>query len=325
MISEENGGAASEEMGVKSGLRTWRYLLIPVGLAILALLFYAEENWRGYRAWKTYQQQMAARGQPIEPQLYVPPKVPDEDNFAMTPALAPLFDFFPGTQKWRDTNAPQLFSAISAKYDAAAGLVKPSPADRVNSWVRPRTDLEAWAWAFSQGTNRHASRQEPVTPTNFTPQQSATAVLQGLADFDPVLNELRQASHRPYARFNIRYEEENPASILLPHLAKLKNFCQVLQLRASAELALGRTTDAAQDLDLIFYLIETSRAEPTLISQLVRMAELQIALQPIAEGMGSWSLPQLQQLQQKLETFDFLSDMQRSLKAERALFGRGVI
>ena len=311
--------------GFGASVRTWRYLLVIVGLVVTVLLFYAEENWRGYHAWQTHKQQLAASGQPIIPEAFIPPRVPDEQNFAMTPALAPLFEFVPGTQHWRDTNAPRLFASITAKYDAAANLIKPAPTFRVNSWVRPRTDLAAWAWAFAQGTNRNARGHEPVMPANFTSQDAALAVLRGLADLGPVLDELRQASQRPYARFNLRYEEENPAVILLPHLAKIKYFCQMLQLRASAELQLGRTQDAQADLDLLFYLTDTSRSEPIVISQLVRMAELQLALQPLAEGMGKWSESQLNELRQRLAGFDFLADTTRALEAERMLFGVGEI
>jgi hypothetical protein len=101
--------------------------------------------------------------------------------------------------------------------------------------------------------------------------------------------------------------------------------CQVLQLHASAELALGRTDDALADLSLIFYLVDTTRAEPILISHFVRMAQAQIALQPVAEGMGKWSETQLRELQLKLQRFDFPGDTERSLQAERVFFGTAMI
>jgi len=136
---------------------------------------------------------------------------------------------------------------------------------------------------------------------------------------------LRAASQRPYSRFNLQYQEENPAAILLPHLARLKYLCQILQLRASAELALDRTADAHADLLLMLKIIDATRSEPILISQLVRISEFQMFLQPFAEGMGKWSEPQLQTLQQYLQTTDFLQDMSHALAAERVLFGGGVI
>jgi hypothetical protein len=303
----------------------WRYLIWLLGLALVIGLFYGEENWRGYHKWQNYKTKMAARGEQFDPGAFVPRPVPDEQNFAMTPALAPLYEFIPGTQKWRDPNAPQLFKDLSERLDSASNLVRPHHSIRVNSWVTSRTDLNLWAAAFAQPLETKPRRDEPLIPTNFNSKDAAAHVLEGLSDFDPVLDELRSASKRPYARFNLRYEEDNPAGILLPHLAKIKYVCRVLQLRALAHLGAGQTEEASKDLDLLFYLVDTSRGEPILISDLVRMAEVNLALQPIAEGMGQWSDGQLRRLQETLSRLDFCVDTKHVLDAERVLFGGGVI
>ena len=74
-------------------------------LVTLIALWYMEERWRGHRAWNKYKAEMTAQGRRLDLEAYLPPKVPDDENFAMTPRLASLYDFLPGTQKWRDTNA----------------------------------------------------------------------------------------------------------------------------------------------------------------------------------------------------------------------------
>jgi hypothetical protein len=304
---------------------SWRYLFWLLGLAGLIALFYAEENWRGQRAWRLYKQRLTARGENFEPSAFIPPRAADDENFAMTPALVSLFNFIPGTQQWRDTNAARSFQSLAAQYEAAARLAKPKTTVSANSWIRARTDLALWAAALGAGTNRTDNEREPLLVTNFSTQDAPGAVLRGLADYGPVLEELQEASRKPYARFNIHYEEDNPAGILLPHLSKIKQFCLVLQLRAAAELGIGRTQDALKDVELMLYLTDTSRNEPILISQLVRMAELQLALQPLAEGMGRWSEPQLRSLQEALQRFDFCADIKHALQAERTLFGSGII
>jgi hypothetical protein len=48
-------------------------------------------------------------------------------------------------------------------------------------------------------------------------------------------------------------------------------------------------------------------------------------LEPIAQGFGQWSEPQLKTFQQQLEQFNFCADMKRSLDAERVFFGGGII
>jgi hypothetical protein len=321
--SDHDNSPPKPPEGVREWLHSWRYLFLVIGLAGLVLLFYQEENWRGSRAWEKYKQQMIAKGERFDPAAFIPPRVADDDNFAMTPALAPMFEFIPGTQRWANSNGPALFSDLKAKYVAAAEQIKSSSEARVNSWIPGRTDLGAWATAFSAPTN-HRHHKKALAPVTLTSSETASRVLAGVADLDPVLDELRMASKRPKSRFNLRYEQENPAEILLPHLAQLKSLCQVLQLRACAELASGRTADALNDIDLMFYLIDATRDEPILITHLVRMAELQLAFQPLAEGMGSWSEPQLLALQTRLQLFDFCSDVKRALEAERTLFGGGI-
>src|SRR5262245_31390262 len=97
--------AAKKKEGLSDLLRTWRYFFWLLGAVLLVALFYAEENWRGEWAWKKYQREMRARGEQFEPSAFIPLRAADEDNFAMTPYLEPLFAFVPGTQRWHTTNA----------------------------------------------------------------------------------------------------------------------------------------------------------------------------------------------------------------------------
>src|ERR1700676_2997476 len=64
-------------------------------LATVIAFLYVEENWRGKRAWDNYKREWEAKGEKFDLASYVPPPVPDDENFAMTPFLAPLFDFNP--------------------------------------------------------------------------------------------------------------------------------------------------------------------------------------------------------------------------------------
>src|SRR5438445_4695604 len=108
----------------RAWLRSWRYFIWLLIAAILVALFYAEENWRGKRAWKKYKNQLEARGERLDPAAFIPPAVPVSENFAMTPVLAPLFEFIPGTQKWRSTNALAAIQGFAPAYDAASRVIK---------------------------------------------------------------------------------------------------------------------------------------------------------------------------------------------------------
>ena len=301
-------------------VRAWRYFIAALALCLVVALFYLEEDWRGHWAWERYQRQLSSRGESILATTFVPPRVPDDKNFAMTPFLAPLFDFVPGSQKWAGGDPIKSANAFAPRYDAASGHLKAATTNVFNSWIKPSVDLSNWYGAFLKN-DTNGVIPKPSTKDNFTAQESALGVLAGLSECNDVLEELQTASRLPYSRFNLRYEQDDPAEILLPHLAVLKHLTQVLQLRASARLALGQTDAALDDLKLMLFLARACRTEPFLISHLVRMAQFYLALQPLSEGLGKWSEPQLRQLQEILAQFDFCADAKRSLAAERAWGG----
>lgn len=304
---------------LRSLFRTLLALLL--GVITLIALIYAVENWRGKRAWETHRKQVEAKGEVLDIQQLKPPPVPDNQNFAMTPFLAPLFDFKPGTQTYRDTNNLARIQSAFERF--------PSAPRGAGDWRKgQRLDLTAWLTAFNEQALRAAGKR--LEQTNASPSsgnaEAAAVILKLLKEYDPILDEIRAASRRPYARFNVRYEEPNPVNILLPHLAKLKSLVQVLSLKATAELRLNQTDAAIEDLNLAFYLTETIRKEPFLISQLVRCAHIQLAMQPLWEGMADhrWSESQLQVIEQKLRKFDFLADDLFAMRGERT-FGNTVI
>ena len=65
-----------------------RFLFGLACLATLVALFYAEENWRGKHDWENYKREWEAKGEKFDFKDFVPPPVPDDQNFAM----APIFD-----------------------------------------------------------------------------------------------------------------------------------------------------------------------------------------------------------------------------------------
>jgi hypothetical protein len=285
----------------------WRVLLLlAASLVTLAALFHAEENWRGKRAWEDYKAQMEARGVNFDFAKYVPPPVPDDQNFAMTPLLAPLFDFNPGTQHERDTNGME-------KIHQAMQL--PTPIQTIlnkSGWtVGKPLDLIRVVNEF-EATNRSASFRFAPGQT----QEAARAILEKLEPLRPVMDELRSASRRPYSRFNIAYDWEPKYAILLPELATVRQLCYKLELRACAQLTLGQTESALQDVELMFQLASSIRHEPFLFSH---AACLNLTLQPVWEGLArhQWSEQQLEVVEQNLRPLDFLGDAAQALAAER--------
>jgi hypothetical protein len=69
----------------------FRIILVLAGLVVLAALFYAEEDWRGKRAWEKCKAELEAKGEVLDWNAYIPPPVPDDQNFFKTPKMANWF------------------------------------------------------------------------------------------------------------------------------------------------------------------------------------------------------------------------------------------
>jgi hypothetical protein len=291
-------------------LFTWRVLrccLIVVAwvVTIIALL-YGEENWRGRRAWDKFRREVEARGEQIEWKVFIPPPIPEEQNFAATPVIQ---SWFPrGQNGWSD------------EFARVVGKVRPK--SKRDSSNRHFIDLVAWAAAFTAEEAGETNKNEQFQIEDRDSKErakAAPAVLQGLKSSGPVFEELRDASRRPYARYPVVYNLDSPWTILLPHLARIKGAGQRLQTKACAELAAGQSDKALEDVKLLLYLADSVRDEPFLISYLVRIACVQQAIQSIWEGLAEhhWSDAQLRELQNRLQKYNVIADAQRPLQGER--------
>jgi hypothetical protein len=304
--------------GFRSLSLAQRSLLIAGLLVLVIGLFYAEENWRGRHAWETCRRELEAKGVQLDWQKFVPPPAPDEQNFAMTPFLAPLFDFNPkepGPRRWRDTEGHDRavnFAAALLPMDKK-GRIPPARFDG------KMTDLEGSLRLLRNQTNGVATS----VPAFSTRAQAATAVLAALEEHKPVLEELRAASRRPHSRFNIEYDAQDPMSILLPHYLVLQHVCRALEIRASAELALGKSEAALEDTGLMYYLANSIQVEPFLMGMIARGSLAKQTEQIIWEGLAgqNWSDPQLREFQKDLKGFAALKSLETGLRSERAAFG----
>ena len=288
-------------------LLRWAFIGMAILITLLALTW-GEENVRGRKRWEAYQRQLLTAGEKLDLASFVPPPVPDDQNFTMTPFLAPMFDFRPdrqpGESAWRDTNALNRANSFAR----VLGSPKSNGEGRDN---RRMVDLISRSAAMAEAAKREGA----------PPLDRAAAARQILADLQPsqpVIDEIRAAVQRPYARFNIRYGD-GPAT-LLPHLAVMKGIANVLHLRALAELELGQSDAALADLAVVRKTADAIQNEPFLISGLVRVAIIQLELQPIWEGLAQhrWSDAQLATLQTNLGRIDLLADYAHGMRGERA-------
>jgi hypothetical protein len=298
-------------------LCTWRAVRrILIGLAwlvALIALFHGVENWRGRRAWNQCRREIEARGEPLDYRTLIPKPVPDEQNFAAMPAI----------KSWFETKTASDSEASWEDAYAQVGERVHAPKAKDARASRNLADLAGWEAGFAAARSGEVAEHKEFYSAKVDPQsraQAAPAVLEGLRTNEALFAELRLASGRPKSRYPVNYEIENIWAIQLPHLQMIKGSCQRLQLKACAELASGQSEKALEDLTLMLYLADSLRTDPFLISYLVRLACVQLAVQPIWEGLAEhrWSEAQLQELETRLQQYNFIGEMKSSFDEERA-------
>jgi len=297
----------NETPKTKSDWRIVRRILIALAIVVtLIAVFYAEEDWRGKHAWENYKHEWEANGEKFDWQAFVPPSVPDDQNFFTAPIFTNMLNGKIVMNPYHSDGSPDW----RAEKDQIGYLGGEGRSSII--------DLKAFQASYRNPTNASLAKEFPIAPQ---PQTPAADVLFALSKFDSAVEELRQASQRSYASVPLNYEDGfSSASSLLPVLAELKRCTQVLQLRAVAELADGQNAKALDDVKLLLYLNNSLRNSPFLISHLVRIAIVALELQPIWEGLAEhkWSDAQLAELDSELGKIDFLADYGFIMRGERA-------
>ena len=291
-------------------------------MSTLAVLFFAEEDWRGARAWDNLRRELAARGESLDPKDFIPPPVPDDQNLAMAPLFVRAFRY---------------------KVNPATGALTFDPKQdflKNETWVA----LQEMPWGHEQvgrpipsnlgywGTGqpldlarlRQYYRQRKDFPVFPQPQTPARDVLLALTRYTPLLAELAaEAAARPRTRFPGDYTLRPAWNIALPQYNFLQKLTITLRLRAVAELADGQLEAARRDLALGLRLRQGMDNDPTLIAGLVDMTSLNLLLQPIWEGlaMRQWSSDDLDELGTALRRINALREFRHETAGgERALF-----
>jgi hypothetical protein len=295
-----------------------RFIFGAVCVTTAVALFYAEEDWRGRHAWRQFAQACQAKGEPLDLASAVPARVPDDQNFAMTPIVFTSYgalltrdgQLIPSAQ--RDRNFAERMRMSPESSDSHAPAFDEYECS--GHWAGGRfTKLEGW-----QNYYRRLAAQTNEFPVPAQPGSPAGDVLLALSKYDGPIAELRAASQLPAARYPVNYDSESPWEIYLPHLAPLKTCAQTLRLRSVAELQDSQPQQALDDVCLGLQLSDKVRNEPILISHLVRIAMVQLMLQPVWEGLAQhrWSEAQLVTLDAELATVDFFPGYRLALHGE---------
>ncbi len=295
-----------------------------IGACLLALLLllaavYLEENWRGARAWAACERELSAKGETLAWRAFIPPPFPDDNrNLAMAPFFVRELHYRVDPRTHVYTFGPPASRPDELKKAAFAGSERPPNLAPAGWDLARHTDLPGYQRAY-QG--------KADFPHAGAPRSPADDVLLALTRYGPALDELaRAAAERPFSRFPVRWDAENPYITAWPHYNTEQVCVQVLRLRASAAVAAGHTEDALRDLELAWRLSHDISRDPVVIAHLVEITCLSLTLTPVWEGLADrrWSAAELARLQADLQRFDVLADYAAAMRGERAFNLQGI-
>jgi hypothetical protein len=275
--------------------------VLVIGIPMVAA-YYAQEDLLGYRAWKSYLSHEGITPDQLDLRSYIPKSVPDDENFAATPVVKKWFATKWENQPWR-----------SDHFSKAPSLLVKEIKDVEKKKSLRHLDLAAWRHGLVNDSSIETRPQSR--------QQHATAILAALQDDEEMIQSVRAASVRAKSTYPVNYTLDDPWQILLPHLSNIEQLGIRLNLMASAELAVHDSNKAFNDVLLTLYLADSLTNDAFVISYLIRAGCVHAAVQPIWEGLAEhrWSDRQLQEFETRLLRFNFVSELERPLKMERAV------
>ncbi|EDY21983.1 hypothetical protein CfE428DRAFT_0108 [Chthoniobacter flavus Ellin428] len=273
--------------------------ILAIGFFVVALLatiiagFYLIERNRGRAQWQLYQAEARERGAKLTLQEYVPPPVPDAENFAAIPIFE---DTFRAAVEHRPI--PNPFALPES------GAIMPSLGDAV---LNKPLDLAAWQKFFVATKTLDRAGDNP-----------ARDVLRALERYTPGLEQLREAGTRPFCRFPVRWEDGVMA--MLPHLHLFPSAARIYALRMGAHLALGDTAAAGEDFRGGLRLHSALSDEPSLVAGLVRLAVLNTMENALWDGLAKrqWTDASLRQIIDDLAVPHLFAEYEFAIGSERA-------
>jgi hypothetical protein len=166
-----------------SGWRILRRIFIALTARHADCDFYAEEDWRGKRVWENYKREWEAKGEKFDWQAFVPPSVPDDQNFFTAPIFTNMQNGKIAMSPYGNDGSSPIFSRDTSGGGYAIYRMQ-------------ATDLQAWQTYYRHQTNTDMLERFPIRPQMQSP---AADVLFALSKLDSAVEELRQAGQRPYA------------------------------------------------------------------------------------------------------------------------------
>ncbi len=216
----------------------------------------------------------------------------------------------------RSQGLPTNATELNAFYSVPAGV-----ADTTELWTAAVSAVTA------ANINQHAS-QLPVVGTGPTPvpepgtewaeQEACRAFLEELEEeFQAIL---QAADADGMARFPVDFS--GGANTLLPHAQEMRTISRLLTLNAHVHAHDGEYQQVLRDVTAIFAASDSLSGEPTLISQLVRIAVHAIGSHLAVQMLphSRWNEEDLKNLQIVIGRARFRQEMLNAFHGERVIF-----
>jgi hypothetical protein len=268
-----------------------RWLFCVAALATLVGLFYAEENWRGERAFERSKRELAAKGVVLDWDKFIPPAVPDDQNVFKAPKM----------QEW-------FVHAV----ESGKKLRRISSGGELTTLLQSPTNFPYW------GETR-----------TIDSETDARAYLVWSDGLEPQFNLLREALKRPYSRMDGDYS--NMLVVPFPNVVALRAVARVMAQRVHCHLLLHEPEKAIQDIALIHDLSHLLDGKPTgkpitLVAGMINVADAGLYADVVGKGLQThaWQEPQLVELQKQLSDTHVLALLTAAFESEPAASARAI-
>ena len=266
-----------------------RALIGLAALATLAAIFYLEEDWRGKRAWENCKHELEAKGAVLDWEKFIPPPVPDDQNFFKATKMAARFVKLPAMP---------------------------------NRWVSADDFTESKE--FSKRLNSNTN-----TTATIKTEPAARDYLAWSDQLEPDFDLLREALKRPYARmdgdYSIPYMQPIPNFIAVRKVAQVlvqRAKCDLLL--GQPDKALQELT-LLHDMCRLMEAAPTGKPM-TLVAAMINGAVTGLYVDTLATGLQShaWQEPQLAALQKQLAEINLTPFVLQALREEPAAVCRDI-
>ena len=259
----------------------WRLLFVFLGLVLLVAFFYAEEDWRGKRAWEKCKAGMEAKGEVLDWNAYIPPPVPDDQNFFKAPKM----------EDWFQRDAPRITRTPT-------------------TFVPSTNELSG----FSTNTVTTATNLDETIAAKYLAWSD-----QFQPDFDLMREALKRPYARMDGDYSIPYEQPFPNFIAVRNVAQVlaqRAKCDLLLGQPDKAL---RELTLLHDMCRLLQAAPTGKPM-TLVTAMINVAVTGLYVDTIAGGLQShaWQEPQLAALQKQLAEINLTPFVFDALQEEPA-------